>query len=111
MEKSKFWQIAFIWTLMFWLYLNFMKPGQTVLTPDQQAAVNAAASPTGKALTGDPAELTNPDLTVKIAPDGALITAKVHRFDEEILQRQFVPDEIVRHWAERQMQGTPPTYS
>ena len=111
MEKSKFWQIAFIWTLMFWLYLNFMKPGQTVLTPDQQAAVNSAASPTGKALTGDPAELTNPDLTVRIAPDGSLITAKVHRYDEEILQRQFVPEEIFKHWTERQMQGSPPTYS
>jgi YidC/Oxa1 family membrane protein insertase len=111
--NNRFFNLMFLWSGFFLiLWMTSRNQGPAKLTPDQQAAVAAAATPAGQLLAAKPVELANPQLKAKIDPDGGLVGAQVVQFNEEIVGEGFTPEDIAQHIAQQQQQNPQlPVYS
>ena len=109
MDKSRIFLI--IWTVVLLLVLANNNTAPKALTPEALTAFEAAQPATGALTPGDPITVSNENLKVKIDPDGSLVSAIVQRYDEEIVHRKMVPDEIVRDWSDKKLTTAPPVYS
>lgn len=103
--------IFVIWACMLFILWRNQSSSPTVLTAEAQAAIDAAQKPAGAANTAAHIVLANEHLRVHVDADGSLVSGIVQRYDEEIVSRKLVPDEIVRHWQEKKLTTPPPTYS
>lgn len=109
MDRTRLFLI--IWTALLFVMLmnNSSTPGK--LNADQQLIADAAAPATGPVSTGEPLVLANENLKVRIDPDGSLTSARVLRYDEEILEHKMHPGEVVSIWRERRSSDPIPVYS
>src|SRR5437764_12958170 len=99
MKNASMWQILLIWTALMFFFAP-KGPQQTQLSQEQQAAVSAAATPATPRLVAKPIQLANKDLKIVIAPDGSLVSGTVSKYHEDIVERSFTPEEIVKHRKE-----------
>lgn len=113
MNQSRLLNVLFLWSGFFLiLWMTSRNQGPAKLTPEQQAAVAAAATPAGPMLAAKPLELANEDLKVTLAPDGSLVRADVLQFQENLFELGFTPEDIVQHIASQQKEHPQlPVYS